>query len=465
MTAAEISEASFLNMCYEDPAFFAREVIGIEPTAQQLELFAAVSPDGAHVAVRSGHGTGKTTALAAIAIWFVLTRDDALVPCTAPSAHQLDDILWAEMRRLVSRMTPYMQAQLAIKKADVDVEGSDAGFMVARTARPEKPDALQGFHSKNILFIIDEAAGVHDRVFEVARGALSTPGARVVMTGNPTQLTGYFHNAFHINRDSWIRLHFSCLESPLVAPNYAEDMKREYGEDSDIYRIRVLGEFPRAGLRSIIPADRVDAAMERTLRLGSIDHAPGIIGVDPAWEGSDRSSIVLRKGVFAKVLFVGLGLHGDELASRVMHFQDAERAEYTFVDKTGVGASCCDFLRTAGRKFLGISFAQRPLDDRFLNRRAEIWWRMREWFLEDVALAPHPDIKADLIAPEYGTNDLGKIYLESKESMRERGIPSPDLGDALALTFAAPVHAKSGQSVTNSFSKNFNPYSGIESRR
>lgn len=467
MTAAEsLSETAFLRNCYSDPAFFAREVVGIQPTEQQLSLFAAIAPVGAKVAVRSGHGTGKTTALAVIAMWYALTRDDALVPCTAPTGHQLNDILWAEMRRLHSRMTPYMRAQITIKADEVNVDGSEAGFMVARTARPENPDALQGFHSKNILFIIDEAAGVHDRVFEVARGALSTPGARVVMTGNPTQLTGYFYNAFNINRDSWTRLHFSCLDSPLVAPNFADDMRREYGEDSDIFRIRVLGDFPRAGLKSIIPADRVDAAMERKLPPNAVEYAPGILGVDPAWEGSDRSAIVFRKGIFAKVAFIGRGLDGHELGQRVARIEDDERAEYVFVDKTGVGASCYDYLRHSGRNPIGVAFSERPSDESFVSRRAEIWWRMREWFLEDVSLAPHPDIKADLIGPEYGTNDRGKTYLESKEDMRKRGLPSPDIGDGLALTFAVPVRGPAHRAGRiNTFSKTFNPHSGIEARR
>lgn len=450
---------AWILACMDDPVLFAQKVIGVDPTPQQRELLVALTKEGAHVAVRSGHGTGKSKALAIAALWFLLMFPDALIPCTAPTAHQLDDILWREIRQCVAGMSEWWQKQIAISSDKVTLAGS-SGMIVARTARPEKPDALQGFHARHILFLIDEAAGVPDAVFEVARGALSTPGAKVLMTGNPTRLNGYFYAAFHSARDTWDRLQFSCLDSPLVSPGYAKEIADEYGDDSDMYRIRVLGDFPMQGMLSIIPADRVDAALECRLPAGAVDGAPAILGVDPAWEGSDRSVVVLRQGIFAKVLFVGRGVNGERLATIVAKFQDEHRASATFIDKTGVGASVCDFLASIGRSFTGISFANSPTENRFMNRRAEIWWKMREWFLEDVALAPHQDLRDDLIGPEYGIRDSGKIYLESKETMRKRGLASPDLGDALALTFAAPV------SVNNHFAesrrRNRDPYDWIK---
>ncbi len=463
--SATMSDQQHADACHASPVFFAREMLGIDPTPQQIQLLDAIADPGAKVAVRSGHGTGKSTSLAIAALWFLCTRDSAKIPCTAPTAHQLQDIIWPEIRGLHARMSPWMQEQIHITSDKITIDGSTS-FIVARTSRPENPEALQGFHAPEMLFIIDEAAGIHDSIFEVARGALSTPGARVIMPGNPTKLTGYFYNAFHIARDAWTRLHFSCLDSPLVAPNYAEEIAREYGEDSDMYRVRVLGDFPKHGILSIIPADRVDAALARKIPPDAVAYAPKILGVDPAWEGSDRSVVVMRQGIWARVLLVARGLRGDELAARVINFQDTHGASCTFVDKTGVGASCCDFLRSAGRTYTGISFGDKATGDRYMNRRAEIWWAMREWFETDVALESHPDIKSDLIGPEYGIKDSGKIYLESKSDMRKRGLASPDIGDALALTFAIPVRpVRASKTIQNAYAKNFNPYALIEGRR
>ena len=456
-----------VDACRNSPAEFARVFFGVEPTTQQLQLMDAVAIDGSKVAVASGHGTGKSTSLAIIALWFLTTRKDALIPCTAPTAHQLQDVLWREMRRMVSLAVerhPELEGQYSINEDQVHLKGS-AGMIVARTARPENPDALQGFHAENILFLIDEAAGVADSVFQVAGGALSTPNARVVMTANPTQLTGYFHKAFNKDRDLWTRLKFSCLDSSLVAPNYAPGVAAEYGEDSDVYRIRVLGEFPKQGLTSIIPMERVQAAFAKTLPVNAVDYAPVILGVDPAWEGSDRSCIFMRQGIWAKCLLVRRGLRGDELAERVVNFTYEYKADHIFVDKGGVGASCCDFLRSSNISFIGVSFAESPSTDGYLNRRVEMWWRMREWFMEEVAVERNDDLLQDLIGPEYGRKDNGKIYLESKEVMRKRGLASPDLGDALALTFAMPVYGKGHRvAVHNTFSKKFNPYAGLERR-
>ncbi|MCD8349614.1 MAG: hypothetical protein LUC93_03285 [Planctomycetaceae bacterium] len=423
-----------------DPVLWCRDIIKLEPTAQQKEFLTALAQPGARVAVRSGHGTGKSTALAAGGLWFVSTRKDALVPCTAPTAHQLQDVLWREYRRLLNRMNDFWRGQFSVN-ADRITRGSS--MVVGRTARPENPDALQGFHAPEILFEIEEAAGVAEPIFEVARGALSTPSARVALAGNPTRLTGYFHNAFHGARDTWTRLQFSCLDSPLVDPSYATDIAAEYGEDSDMYRVRVLGDFPKAGLYNLISLDLVERAMATTLPLHSQDHAPIIIGVDPAWLGTDRSVAVLRQGMLARVLFAVRGVDTVKLADLVARRAEQERPDAIFVDQTGVGAGVYDQLRRTGQNVVGIAFSQSPIDtDRFVNKRIEMWWNMKEWLEQGPALEQNNDLRDDLIGPEYFHTNTGKMQLESKDDMRKRGLASPDLGDALALTFARPVHKR-----------------------
>ena len=174
-------------------------------------------------------------------------------------------------------------------------------------------------------------------------------------------------------------------------------------------------------------------------RDSDIEYASPVLGVDPAWEGEDRSVIALRRGRYAKILFCQRHVPGDILARHAMNLASVNKAKYIFVDKTGVGASCCDALRAFGVKHIRVSFSEKPFGDMFLNKRAEMWWKMREWFQQDnVVLANYPGIKEDLIAPEYGIKENGKVYLESKEEMRRKGIHSPDLGDALALTFSLP---------------------------
>ena len=144
----------------EEPEYFVREVLGGEPTPQQLELLQAAGMPGSKVSVRSGHGTGKTTALAWLVLWFLCTRKNVKIPCTAPTQAQLRDVLWSEVAKWRDRMPEWWKEQVRVKADRVEVAGAEKSqFAVARTAKPENPDALQGFHADNLLFIIDEASG------------------------------------------------------------------------------------------------------------------------------------------------------------------------------------------------------------------------------------------------------------------------------------------------------------------
>lgn len=465
------SLADKILSCRENPADFARVFFNVEPTEQQQQFFSSISKPGAKVSIRSGHGTGKSSSLAMAALWFLTTRKNSLVPCTAPSAHQLSDVLWREIQALIGKMPESIRGLYRVTQDRVTLEGNPGAMIVGRTARKEAPDALQGFHSPEILFIVDEAAGVADTVFEVARGALSTPDARVAIAGNPTKITGYFHASHNVNRDAWDCLAFSCLDSPLVDSSFAEDMAYEYGDDSDIYRVRVLGEFPVHGMNSMVSRERVELSLDRKISLDSVSYAPIIIGVDPAWLGLDRSVIVMRQGIFAQVLEVMRGFDSVELATRVISLVRKLDADAVAIDVTGVGAGCYDHIKHhSGIRPNPVVFASKPSKpEQFINKRAEIWWRMGEWFDSDVCLKRgkwDKDIVTDISGPEYGMTDQGKIYLESKDDMRKRGLASPDIGDALAITFVdSVVHRMPGALAGAGVGTTRNNYSGSNNPR
>ena len=426
----------------DDPVFFVEKMFKVSPTEQQKELLRAVAAPGAKVSVRSGHGTGKSTALAWLVLWFLITHPNCKVPCTAPSAHQLQDVLWAEIAKWRNKMPDWFREQVIVKSDRVEIKGAEeTQFAVARTARRENPDALQGFHADNLLFIIDEASGVDEKVFEVARGALSTPLARVVMCANPTQLTGYFYASHHKNRDNWTRLQFSCLDSPLVDPSYVQDVAREYGEDSDVYRVRVLGEFPRASIVQLIPLDLVERRMGKYLRQDQYGHAPKILGVDVAWYGDDRSAVFLRQGLMSKLLGTWCGIDNMTLAGLVAQYEDEYKTDAIFID-VGWGTGVIDRLKQMGRNPIAVNFGGAATNEKYANKRTEMWCLMKEWLEQGGVLPDNSDLRDDLIGPQYSFTTTGKIQLERKEDMKKRGLASPDLADALALTFAYPVMPK-----------------------
>src|SRR5262249_39784747 len=154
--------------------------------------------------------------------------------CTAPTAHQLSDVLWGEIAKWHRRLREPFRSWIRVKADRVElVSAPGESFAVARTARKEEPEALQGFHSENMLFLIDEASGVDDIVFEVGEGAMSTAGAKTLMTGNPTRPSGYFHQAFHGFRARWRTMRVNAEDCALVAPAFVEDMAAKYGRESN----------------------------------------------------------------------------------------------------------------------------------------------------------------------------------------------------------------------------------------
>lgn len=386
--------------------------------------------------------THNTTCLAWVMLWAVVCFPDVKVPCTAPTGHQLKDVLWSEVTKWRDRMLPLWRDEVTITNNEVRLDGTQ-NFSVARTGRKDRPEALQGMHATNMFFLIDEASGIDDAVFEVARGALSTRGARVVMAANPTRSTGYFYNAFHKNRDYWDLLTFSCEDSPHVSPKYVEEMESEYGRESDVFKVRVLGEFPSGGDLQFISTDAVNKAMGRYYRKEDFDFAPVILGCDVAWFGGDSSVIWLRQGLHARQLFRVQGCELATFAGKIAALEDEYGADAVFVDATGVGAGVVSNLRQMGRDPFPVMLGGSASNKAYYNKRAECWGLMRAWLTDEQGWIPDDDrMRDDLTGPYYGYDAAGKLQLERKQDMKKRGLHSPDDADALALTFAQPVVGK-----------------------
>lgn len=442
-TPGNISE---IRQIKQDAVRFVRTVLGAEPSDQQAKLLSAVSVPGAHVSIRSGHGTGKTTSLAWLVLWFVSLYNDCRIPCTAPTAHQLNDLLWPEISKWHEKLHPLWRRDLYITGDRVFVKNAEkTQYSVARTARKENPEALQGFHATNLLFLLDEASGIDEKIFEVAEGALSTPGARVVMTGNPTRTEGYFFRSHHQERKHWHTLHFNCLDSPHVSPDYIEKMKERYGEDSNIYRVRVLGDFPEASDDILIPLSWVEDAVGRDVQFPA---AQRIAGLDVARFGDDATSMIVRQGGSINHL---QQWRNKDLMQTVGIIAEAYRHQklfdVIFVDSIGLGSGVVDRLNEMQIPTVAVNVAESTSQKEKFNRlRDQLWWACREFFqAKQCAIDPVvkgmwlDDLMGQLTSIRYGFTSNGKIKIEDKQEMKDRGLESPNLADALCLTFAEGV--------------------------
>jgi phage terminase large subunit len=437
------------------PCLFAQEVLGAEPTDQQWEASRAVVKTR-RVSIRSGHGTGKSTFMAWCILWFLACYFPSKVPATAPTSHQLEDVLWSEIakwHRVMRERYPALGEQFEWSAGAFRMKSApNESFSVARTSRPERPEALQGFHAENILFLIDEASGVADNVFEVAEGALSTDGAFVVMAANPTRQSGYFFDSHHKMRGAWAALHWSGLDSPRVSRDYIANMAKKYGERSPVYKVRVLGEFVGAA-DGVISLELCEAAKIRDVQ--PIASAKTVWGVDVARFGDDSSALAKRKGnVQLGLIQEWYGKDTMQLAGLIKkewdETPDKDRPVAINVDVIGIGAGVVDRLKELGLPVVGVNVSEAEATNgdslkdakgkpiRLFNKlRDQLWWLSREWLeAKDCKLCDDDELIAELTTPTYTVLSNGLIKVEGKPELKARGVKSPNRADAWNNTFA-----------------------------
>lgn len=382
---------------------------------------------------------GKSAFMAWVVLWFMSTHFPCKIPCTAPTSHQLSDILWAEIakwHRILKERMPALgnEFEWTSEKFFLKTHPQES-FAVARTSRPENPEALQGFHSPNIIFLIDEASGVPDEVYVVAEGALSSEGAYVVMAGNPTRTQGYFYDSHHKMRGSWATMHVDGESVKRVARQFIEDMAKKYGPESSIYKIRVKGEFASA-LDGVIGLDIIEPAKNRDIK----QHGPMRWGLDVARFGDDLTALCKRHGnhMPEKVRVWG-GKDTMQTAGLVKLEYDAApiKPEAICIDVIGLGAGVVDRCKELGLPVLGVNVAESPaVQEQFMRQRDELWFAARDWFHgRQVRIVDDEDLIGELTLPTFKVLSTGKKQVESKDEIKKRAA-SPDRADAFCLTFA-----------------------------
>ena len=449
-TTAPVKEnpfVSFLQRYRGNPVAFVRQVLGEAPDVWQAEMLAAVAGGERKISIRSGHGVGKSTAAAWVMLHYVLTRYPCKVVVTAPTSSQLYDALMAELKRWIKALPAPLRELLEVKSDRVELRASATeAFISARTSRSEQPEALQGVHSEHVLLIADEASGVAEQVFEAAAGSMSGHSATTILLGNPIRNSGFFYETHHRLRAEWWTRRVSCIDSPRVSDAYVAEMAARYGEDSNAYRTRCLGEWPRADDDTIISMELLESALHRDV--APVESEPTVWGLDVSRFGGDRTALCKRKGnTLLEPVRVFDAMDLMQLTGRIVAEYDGldfeDRPEEILVDSIGLGAGVVDRLSEIGKKnglnARGINVSESPaLGQTYRNLRAELWYKARAWLeARDCKLANDEHLVAELATVRYKYTSSGKIQVESKDEMKRRGLRSPDLADAFVLTFAS----------------------------
>ena len=411
------------------------------------------------LAVASGHGIGKTALVAWIMLWAISTKPDTRGVVTANTETQLKTKTWAELGKWFHMFLAkefFVLTATALFAKDSAHERTWRIDMVPWSER--NTEAFAGLHNKErrILVVFDEASAIPDIIWETTEGALTDANTEIIwcVFGNPTRNTGRFRECFPGQRHAreWRSKQVDSREVSLTNKAQIDSWIQAYGEDSDFVRIRVRGVFPRTGEMEFISSEIIDEASARETYSEPNDAL--VIGVDVARYGSNETVIFFRKGRDARSIRpVRLrGASTVQVATKVSEVCSTYRIDAVFIDGGGVGGGVVDNVRALHIHCFDVQFGSRPESlgfvwgtegERYANKRAEMWGSMRGW-LKSGAIPSDVDLKAQLVGPSYTYNLKNEIVLEKKEDMMRRGLDSPDLADALALTFAMPVAAHQG---------------------
>lgn len=462
---------------YDDPVGFCRDVLGFEPwecvvdgeTKGQQSIMREVA-ESDFVTVPAARAVGKSRLDGALALWFVLTRGpNARVICTAPTFRQVQLILWEEIRLLVHGAKQTIPGELA-KMASTGYRAPDGSQIIGITA--EQPEAFQGVRAAKMMVIADEASGIEDVIFHTIDGNMAG-GGKFLLTGNPTRSVGYFRESMRSPRFRCHRL--AATDSPnviagrVVIPGIAtrdwvDERKREWGEDSPLYKIHVLGEVAegeegRLFTEEMISAATAEATYKSTPATGRV-----IIGIDPAGDSGDgdESAFVVRRGNKITRIHTRRGLTEDghliEALGLIAQERVGERAEKPLIvlDRDGyVGARVYGAF-TAYRMqhestfdLLGVRTGERarrkPLEiDRV---RDEVWLALRDAFRDGLTFPDDVKLTAELSIVKLEQHISGRSKVTPKDEFRKLLNRSPDRADALALTCWLPGYV--GGPVTN----------------
>lgn len=410
------------------------------------------------LATKSGHGIGKSALVSWITWWAYSTFPGTRGVVTANTENQLKTKTWVEIakwHRLFIASHLFKCTATALFTVDETTSREWRIDIVPWSER--NTEAFAGLHNqgKRILIIFDEASAIPDIIWETTEGALTDRGTEIIWAvfGNPTRNNGRFRECFDGGKFAarWANITVDSREVPYTNHEQIAIWIEDYGLDSDFVKVRVLGLFPTTDAQSFISYENAVAATKRDIEPQGT--YPVILGVDVARFGDDASIIYPRQGRDARSRppEIYRGLSTVQLASRVMQAMNRYNAVVAMVDGGGVGGGVVDQLRSLGVYVIEVQFGAAPDGTNtyspgvgYANKRAEIWGELRDFINNHGAIVEHvpgneASLPAELAGPAYTLNSKQKIQLESKEMMKARGQPSPNIADALACTFAMPM--------------------------
>lgn len=441
-----------------NPSMFFKDVLGCSAWYKQLEI-AEMVRDNSFVTVRSCNGAGKTFIAARIILWFLFSHYPSRVIVTSPSTRQVVSGVWGEVGKAYrSAKIPLggelLQQELRLKK----------DFWYALAFATDDSVKFQGQHEQNILFVVDEASGVLDDIYESIEGSLGAGDAKILLIGNPNYQVGYFAESFLKPAVSakWKHIHISAYDTPNVIAgknvlhgvcnhDWPEQKKKEWGEEDNRYLVRVLGDFPKESTNTLINYGDCQFALHNRIELDSYKDEPKILGVDCARFGDDKTIILSKQGgcvrILRKIDKSDAALLAGELTDICKNDKDIVQVN---IDSVGFGGGVVDILEdnkthgegTLKRVFenidiVAVNVQTKAVNDiDFENFGAELAFRMRDDFKNHMLDIIDDDLLSQANNRRYKFNKKGKYVLEEKDIFKKEQKRSPDEMDSLMIAYA-----------------------------
>jgi phage terminase large subunit len=470
---AEITEEqrARLEQRRRDPVLFVRKVLQSDVWDTQEAILRSIAIPHSKTAVKACHSSGKTFVAGAAVLWFLQRYKEAIVVTTAPTAKQVEKMLWGDIHSLLERsLFEFPRANLT------EIKFGPKRYAIGFTTSVTKQDEgvkFQGFHADHILVILDEAPGIDPKIWEAIEGARAGGDVRILALGNPTIASGTFHESFHANRDQWNLFTISAFDTPnfdgisltftgadgkpvklgngdrdllslpdeeldqnvrpyLTTKRWVKERFAEWGPDNHLWEARVCGQFPAQSEDSLLSLKWLEAVKAR---VGGGDGRISA-GVDVAGPGEDETVLCFRRG--REVLSIEAWPDSDPRGKVVARLNEVkEQLDLVNVDSIGIGEGMYQHLQDMGFNAIRVNVGEAAQDtEKFFNRKAEAYWGLRER-IQRGDMSGLLDEKAigQLAGIRYKHTPRGQIQIESKEDARKRGVKSPDRAEAVMLAF------------------------------
>lgn len=442
----ETTEEAFSKMLveyYTDPVKFSIDVLGCKPDDQQSEVLRNLLVYS-NISVRSGRGCGKSYTSAILILWFLYTRDNAQIYLTAPSQVMLTAV-WATVSKLHNQAIPIFSERFELLTTAIKHKKfPNQWYCIQQTARKEVPESMAGKHNINMLYILEEASGIDDTIFNVMFDSMTEQENYMLLISNPRRLSGFFYET-HCEHTAlgkvFKAMKYHHSKSKWIKPGWIEMKKLQYGYESNEYKVEVEGEFPQNDNETLIPWDYVDLASKRTEVIPD-PKAQIYWGIDLASSG-DRCVLIKRQGnyVFDQIdVWVERDMMKtvEHIRRKYEKTSKKEKPHIIFVDNIAIGEGAYWRLRELGLPVHAADVRCNPGDGYYMNNKSKFWDLCARWFIdEEVRIPNSPDLKNELSTVRGMLHPAsGRRIVESKDDYRKRNKKSPDLADALVLTFA-----------------------------